>query len=249
MALSHSPQIVRDGLVLYLDAANIKSYPGSGTTWFDLSGNANNVTLFNGVGYDSVTKSFLFDGVNDYARTVNTIDFSGTNKVTAIFLLQVQDYPSTGGGFKVLYELSANFNSVVNAFIASYADTSASQDYQIFSSNRGNNGYNLALYSKTILNDLNWHNFASIHDTSEASKENLIYNNSIIGLELQNPVSGLGNNNTNNFASGQHLFLGARGGTIGFSNIKVASIMFYNRRLTEQELKTNFNATRGRYGI
>jgi hypothetical protein len=45
--------IVTNGLVLLLDAGNPQSYPGSGTTWFDLSGNGNNGTLINGVGYDS----------------------------------------------------------------------------------------------------------------------------------------------------------------------------------------------------
>lgn len=39
MALAHYPQIIRNGLVLCLDAANSKSYPGTGTTWSDLSGN------------------------------------------------------------------------------------------------------------------------------------------------------------------------------------------------------------------
>ena len=67
MALSHSPSIVTDGLVLCLDAGNPKSYPGSGTTWTDLSGNGNNGTLVNGVGYDSDNGGSLsFDGVNDY---------------------------------------------------------------------------------------------------------------------------------------------------------------------------------------
>jgi hypothetical protein len=248
MGIGYNTSVVRDGLVLYLDAANRKSYPGSGTTWFDLSGNGNNVTLFNGVAYDSITKSFLFDGVNDYARTVNTINFSGTNKVTAIFLLQAQTYPMTAG-FRVIYELSTNYNSVINTFVATYADSSLSQNNELFSANRGNSSYNIAVYNKTILNDLNWHNFASIHDTSEVSKENLIYNNSIIGSEIQNPVSGYSGNNTNNFASGQQLFFGSRAGSTAFANFKVASIMFYNRRLTEQELKTNFEATRGRYGI
>jgi hypothetical protein len=45
MGFSHSPKIVTDGLVLLLDAANFKSYPGSGTTWSDLSGNGVNCTL------------------------------------------------------------------------------------------------------------------------------------------------------------------------------------------------------------
>lgn len=59
-------RIVTDGLVLHLDAANLKSYPGSGTTWFDLSGNGNNGTLSGGPTYSSVAKgSIFFDGVDD----------------------------------------------------------------------------------------------------------------------------------------------------------------------------------------
>jgi hypothetical protein len=67
MSLSHSPSLVLPGLVLCLDAANSKSYPGSGTTWTDLSGNGNNGTLVNGVGYNSGNLGSLsFDGSNDY---------------------------------------------------------------------------------------------------------------------------------------------------------------------------------------
>ena len=68
MALSHSPSIITDSLILCLDAANTKSYPGSGATWTDLSGNGNNVTLTNGPTYSSVDGgSIVFDGTNDYA--------------------------------------------------------------------------------------------------------------------------------------------------------------------------------------
>ena len=68
MALSHSPSIITDSLILCLDAANTKSYPGSGTVWTDLSGNGNNVTLTNGPTYSSVDgRSIVFDGTNDYA--------------------------------------------------------------------------------------------------------------------------------------------------------------------------------------
>jgi len=67
MGLIHSPSIVRDGLVLCLDAANQRSYPGSGTTWYDLSGNGNNGTLVNGPTYSSVNGGVIaLDGVNDY---------------------------------------------------------------------------------------------------------------------------------------------------------------------------------------
>tara|TARA_E500000305_G_C3967267_1_gene210170 strand:+ start:140 stop:778 length:639 start_codon:yes stop_codon:yes gene_type:complete len=66
MGLTHSPRIVTDNLVLALDAANTKSYGGSGTTWTDLSGKGNNGTI-NGATHTSGTGGyFTFDGSNDY---------------------------------------------------------------------------------------------------------------------------------------------------------------------------------------
>jgi hypothetical protein len=64
MATHYNPRIVTDGLVLCLDAANPNSYSGSGNTWKDLSGNGNNGTLVNGVGYSN--GSLSFDGSNDH---------------------------------------------------------------------------------------------------------------------------------------------------------------------------------------
>ena len=66
MALFHSPSIVTSGLVMYLDAANIKSYSGAGTSWTDLSGNGNNGVLTNGPTYSAANGGgIVFDGVND----------------------------------------------------------------------------------------------------------------------------------------------------------------------------------------
>jgi hypothetical protein len=60
------PSILTNGLVLALDAANSKSYPGSGTTWSDMSGNGNNGTLTNGPTFNSANGgSIVFDGTND----------------------------------------------------------------------------------------------------------------------------------------------------------------------------------------
>ena len=68
------PEVVEDGLVLCLDAANRRSYPGSGTTWTDLSGLGNTGTLVNGVGYNgSNLGSLVFDGSNDYVSIPNPI--------------------------------------------------------------------------------------------------------------------------------------------------------------------------------
>lgn len=69
MAVFSGPEIVNDGLVLHLDAANKLSYPGSGTIWDDLSGNSNNGTLTNGPTYSN--GSIVFDGTNDYISSVS----------------------------------------------------------------------------------------------------------------------------------------------------------------------------------
>lgn len=64
------------GLIAYLDAGNPASYPGSGTTWTDLSGNGNNGTLTNGVGYSAANGGALtFDGVDDYVSSVNSQNY------------------------------------------------------------------------------------------------------------------------------------------------------------------------------
>lgn len=73
MAFRYSPKIVTNGLVFALDAANKKSYPGSGTNINDISGNGNNGTLTNGPTFDSGNGgSIVFDGSNDYVGFTNT---------------------------------------------------------------------------------------------------------------------------------------------------------------------------------
>ena len=72
--------IQTEGLIAYWDAAYKKSYPGSGTTWYDLSGNNNNITMTNATwnsgGY------WLFDGIEDYGIISSLSGFSNTTNVT-----------------------------------------------------------------------------------------------------------------------------------------------------------------------
>ena len=70
MGIAYNPRTITDGLVLCLDAANTKSYPGSGTTWTDLSGRGNTGTLTNGPTYSSANGgSIVFDGTDDIVNT------------------------------------------------------------------------------------------------------------------------------------------------------------------------------------
>lgn len=72
------PPVVLSGLVVYLDAGNTSSYPGTGTVWTDLSGSGNNGTLVNGPTYSSANSGVIvLDGSNDYIDV--GINMSSTN--------------------------------------------------------------------------------------------------------------------------------------------------------------------------
>ena len=76
MACNAGPDIIEDGLVFCVDAANINSYPRTGTTWSDLAGN-NNSSIINGAYYDSSNiGNFTFDGANDYIQLSQDISSS-----------------------------------------------------------------------------------------------------------------------------------------------------------------------------
>ena len=65
MASIGGPDIVQSGLVAVFDAGSTRSYPGSGTTWFDLSGNGNNGTLTSASIGTTASGAMTFDGVDD----------------------------------------------------------------------------------------------------------------------------------------------------------------------------------------
>jgi hypothetical protein len=79
------PSIVTTGLQLYLDAGNASSYPGSGTTWTDLTVNGRNGTLTNGPTYSATNGgSIVFDGTNDYVQCTGSLTVTAATFVTWI---------------------------------------------------------------------------------------------------------------------------------------------------------------------
>ena len=242
MALSHNPRIVTDGLVLCLDAANPKSYPGSGTTWFDLSGNGNNGTLLNGVGYSSNNKgSMVFDGVDDTVSINKDVDPS-PNPFTAFLWFK---YTRTSGySFSHLIDnLSYNSDIGWHSSIARYNTFQGQVSFRYVDYTRkpGSDGFNI-LSSHTNLDNGDWHLATYLWDGSTDTNSVKIY--------INGEISQIGTSSLSNTSRVKDIKLGKgnHGNGIPFMGYN-SSFFIYDRILTASEIQQNFQALRGRYGI
>ena len=96
MSCFSGSEIINDSLVFCLDVTNSKSYPGSGTTWYDLTANRTACTLLNGVTYsNSSIKSFSFDGIDDYVDCGNSYDNLFSQGITVCSWINVPNYSVT----------------------------------------------------------------------------------------------------------------------------------------------------------
>ena len=229
MGINYSPKIVTDGLVLYLDAANSRSYPGTGNTWFDLSGKGNHGTLINGVGYSSDNKgSMVFDGVNDYIDNGNTNSLNsigGTSNITVSSWVLYTAYGGGGRSYSVI---------TVKGFPWTWLLENPSNKFRFRISASGSD-VNVADSSVHSLNF--WYNVVGTYDGSNMK----IYVNGV----LKKTKSQTGVLATNSISAK----IGTYRGTDYNLNGKVSNVKIYNRALTELEIQKNFNATKGRYGL
>ena len=224
MAISYNPRIVTDGLVLALDAGNPKSYPGSGTTWTDLSGRGNTGTLVNGVGYNSNDGgSLVFDGVNDYVQINQTL----STPFTITGFIRYTDQAKT---------LNTFINTNPHAVLGISLNRTGSGDIYVYI---GNGSGWLALPAIISSSNMIVNQWYQVTFTSTGSGSILYLNGVNVGTSVHSP-SGWGSSyylGTIIIASGEYLK-----GDIGTTQI-------YNKALTPQEIQQNFNATRSRYGI
>ena len=227
--------IIDDGLVLYLDAGNIQSYPGSGTTWTDLSGNNNNGTLVNGVGFSAEDGGSLeFDGVNDYVDVIETTNtFSGSFSVSLWYYAKIDT-----GGYRIFFE--------TNGYRVSSGAGLAMYQYDNFWSIWGRpttNGSNTNMIN-TSAGSLGLNVWKNITLTRDINTGSLV-------LYLNGVSSGSYSGNTADYyelnTTRKYNIGGGR--TEYFSNSNISQVSIYNRALTAQEVQQNFNATRSRYGI
>jgi hypothetical protein len=226
------------GMALYLDASNVNSYPGSGTTWTDISGNGNNGTLTGGVGYNNADGgSLVFDGVNDFFRTTSNLNLTDTDKITIQIILKSSSVPTS-----MVLEHSTNWNAH-NSFGIAVNEPSTRVYFTDFQPGRG---YNTSLASNTVT-DGNWYFFTVTADRSKGSNnQNLVYLNGVLNAGGQ--PSGQTSDNIGNYGSFP-LFIGSRAGNAIFLNANIAQVLIYKRVLTPLEIQTNFNALKARYGL
>jgi hypothetical protein len=220
------PNIVTDGLVLYLDAANQKSYPGSGTVWTDLSGNGNNGTLINGPTFDSGNNgNLVFDGIDDRGNILHNDLFNIDTGVTLSIWINRN---TTVSNSRVLAK-GGNNNSTKGITIASGAPHTI----------------NTLIGNGTIRRSLNislrtnvWEYVTTIYKRSE------IYNMYINGVFAASQTAF--DEECNN--TSRNIDIGSQGaGT--FLSGKISNISWYNKVLTSEEILQNYNATKTRFGL
>jgi hypothetical protein len=233
--ISPSPSIVTSGLVLNLDAGNTASYPGSGTTWTDLSGNGNTGTLTNGPTYNSANGgSIVFDGSNDY---VTLLDSDNWHFSSGNFTAECWVYPTAspaqpilvgqwdgfggGAGLSWVMLLSNNSNRHLRAAISS---TGSGVDFDLISSTSlGLNQWNHCAFVRTGSTFTLYLNGVSVASTTNS---NALFN------ATNSLTIGASSSNTQPF-----------NGRI--SNVKI----YKGKGLTATEISQNYNALALRFGL
>jgi hypothetical protein len=217
--------LVTSGLVLALDAGRTLSYPGSGTTWTDLSGNGNTGTLVNGVGYNSSNLGSLsFDGVNDYTLTSSINHNIGTGNFTYsawVYPTSLKGAGATLSAFMGNGEYAPTFGFDLNGYPSELGfywsgwkgfgtTLSLNQWYYVVMTRVGAlcTGYLNAIACPVTYND---------------------------GQSMNNSQYVIGRSGVN-YAS--DIFKG-----------NIAQVQIYNRALTAQEVQQNYRATKSRYGL
>jgi hypothetical protein len=220
--------IVTSNLLVVLDASNLVSYDGTGTTWRDLTSNGSNGTLYNGPTFSSDGGgSIIFDGSDDYSDiSIPSITSYGTITICAFI-----KWLSFGDDM---------FFGMTTYDVWTYANTLG------FNSGAGN-VVGISSSTVTSLGLLgNWKHYTFVMNSSGLLSNNKIYINGVSVGSLSAVVGG--DASTPSFATNLRLCGWNNDG--GYrSNIQYGNFQVYNRELTVGEINQNFNAQRGRFGI
>jgi hypothetical protein len=215
------PNIVTSGLVLQLDAANTKSYPGSGTTWTDLSGNGNNGTLTNSPTFSSANGGiFTFNGTNQFINCGNNSSIQITVGTISAWVRTT----TPGASFRSIIAKQSAWGLFFNDGILVTYDWGNAQTRTT--------GLNIA-------NGI-WNHTAMTFTQTVGTPSNnaIIYLN---GASVLTTTIKHSNHNVN--------LQIAEANANQFLNGNIASAQIYNRALSATEVLQNYNGTKSRFGI
>lgn len=221
MSYLNGPKIVTNGLVLCLDAGNSKSYPGSGNTWFDLSGNNRNATI-NGSptftsGYFDITSDSTYISLSNSGLVPRTNDFTYSCWIR----------------FDTVDALDTIFEN------GSWTDT------LLFRYQSSNNAFNV--YAEgSFIGSFFWVASLNTWINIVFKRENSICSAFINNIQIGSTISmstdiNLTNNNLWLMRS-QH-------STGQFTDGKISIFSIYNKALSSAEITQNYNALKGRFNL
>jgi len=233
MGLNYNPTIVPDGLVMYMDITNSRSYSGSGNTVYNLVNGGIAGTIVTGITYDnSSAKNLNFNGSSGYMFSNDTsMDFS-----TSDFTIQAT---------LELNGLSNGFSTAYGSIIcAGAAFTNNSSIFYV--SGTATSHYGLGLYNEpTLSNIIKNYNFQTnkiynVTVTKNTSQIEFFVDGASIGTSSS---SNSYNFTANGFAIGRWFASGSEQYLKG----NIYDLKAYNRALTNDEIVQNYNASKGRY--
>lgn len=222
MALYHSPSIITNGLVYCSDPLNIRSYPGSGTTLYDVSGNGFTGTLTNGPTYSS--GYLTYDGVDDrVVTTASTINYPSTTWEAWVYCTQsVNPYNMFMGNYLPYFGFLSGSNLIFSNTVGAGQQT---------------------IYAAGGLSLNTWYHTCFTTSFSGGNTLSNIYVNGVLVTSTslvgqQNAPSGTFTIGDGQSSPSWYPFKG-----------NIGSVKIYNKALSAAEVLQNFNALRGRYGI
>jgi len=226
MAGHAAPNIVEDGLVFYIDAANSRSYPGTGTTVTDLKG-LRNGTL-NGNTFQTNNGGVIdFDGIDDnitFGTPQSGDIMASTNSFTNSIWLKRTGNTEYSNVMVIWQQRRSNLGYGYNGV----AGTTTNKAYSYVGAS--------ALNGNDVIDQNVWHNFVFTINGSNAAK---LY----IDGELQSQGTRSAESNV-----GSVFYIG-RSSSGNYANMEVACASYYNRAISASEVKQNYNALKGRFGL
>jgi len=235
--------IVRNGLVLELDAGDSLSYPGSGTTWSDISGNGYNSTLTNGPTFNSANGGgIVFDGTNDYAIGNNNLNSQITTAITISVFAKVPNMNSRVPIFtkyqavSLPYGYSFEVGTLGSGWVRSMRFYAQGDDIGESSDYRGNT---------SLLDDTIYMFTAQYSNTQNITK--MYYNTT----EMPSTQVGSNPQNNLNWSANTNVYvLGAFDPSFSiYGSSTIYNTLVYNRILSLSEITQNYDAYRSRFGL